>query len=70
MADCVMARLVEDVDAVLEGREPTYEDVNERLPYFQVRGSDRVCGCGVSCNLLAANVFGLRQSSMVLVCRL
>ncbi len=38
-ADCIhmMVRLMEDVDAVLEGREPAYEDVNERLPYFQVR---------------------------------
>ena len=29
-----MDRLVEDVDEVLGGQAPTYDDVNERLPYL------------------------------------
>ncbi len=30
----MMDRLVEDVDKVLGGQAPTYDDVNERLPYL------------------------------------
>ena len=31
---CIGNRLCEELDTVLESREPTYEDVNEHLPYL------------------------------------
>ena len=33
----VLERLVDEIDSVLGGRDPTYEDVRRSMPYLHVR---------------------------------